>query len=459
MNNAKKYLFGLLALITVFSTNLPVQAAEIKNNQVVQAPIVFEGDDLSFRDATGEVVAKGNVKIVKDQTVITADQLNGNTKQSKVWVEGSANIMQPGLNLVGSGIDYNYKDRIGTMDEVRGKVEKESITAQNINLGPNQVVLHHGTITRCPAKVPDYHVSADKIELWPGDKLIAYNAKFWIKDKVIFTLPKYQKSLVKTESESSFPRLGYDSDNGAMIAQYLEVPLSGELAVYTDLVYYSKSHFKPMSGLISRDKNYTASLNWGNTQNSDNEWIKKEPELAFKLTPRRVGNSPFVAEFSASSGKWTEGTISGWRQDYDLYFRGDPIKLSDTFTLKFGTGFEQVKYGYNHSTNNIWKYDVNLHAKPNDRFEAWTGLSYKDQSGVTVYKYDEIDVPRELKAGFMYKIDKMNGFGVNMSYDLDKESVHDIDYTWRRNMHCLEADITYRAKRDQLTVKVSALEW
>lgn len=462
MRNAKNFLFGLLALITVFSTAMSGQAAEVKkqdNSLTAKAPIIFEGDDLSFSEVTGEVFAKGNVKIIKDQTILTTDELHGNTKQSKVWVDGSANIVQPGLNLVGNGIDYNYKDRTGTMDAVKGKVDKETITAQNINLGANEVILHNGTVTRCPAQVPDYHISADKIEMWPGEKLIAYNARFWIKDKIIFTLPKYQKDLKEQSTPSSFPRIGYDSDNGMMIAQYLEVPLVGDLAVYSDLAYYSQSHFKPMSGFINRNKNYTASLNWGYEQNGDHEWVKKEPEIAFKLASRRIGSSPLTADFSVSSGKWTEGNVSGWRQDYSLYLKGDPIKLNSIFTLDYGTGFEKIKYSYNDSTNNIWRYDVNLHAKPNERLDLWTGFSYRDQSGVSVYQYDEIDVPREYKAGFVYQVDKLNGLGVKMSYDLDKDQVHDLDYTWRRNLHCLEADITYRAKRDQVTVKVNAIEW
>ncbi|MEG6585054.1 LptA/OstA family protein [Dendrosporobacter sp. 1207_IL3150] len=460
MKNAKKSLLGLLALITVFGTALPSQAAEIKNQKTAtaNAPIVFEGDDLSFNEMTGEVFAKGNVTILKGQTSITADELRGNTKASLVWVDGAANLKQPDLNIVGSGVEYNYKDRTGTMSKATGKLEKEYIAAEDLTLRPDQVVLHNGMITMCPAKVPDYRVTADKIELWPGDKLIAHNAKFWIKDKVIFSMPKYQKSLIET-TKTVVPRIGYDSDNGFMIAQYLEVPVIGNLAVYGDLAYYTKSDFKPKAGLINRDKNYTASLKWDNEQNEDNVWVKKDQEFELKLNPQRIGNSRLTANLLFSSGKWTEDNISGWRQEFDLYFKHEPIKLSDNFTLKFGTGFQQVKYGYNDSTNNIWKYDFSLHAKPNARLEAWTGYSYKNQSGASVYKYDEIDIPRELTAGVMYRVDKMNGLGLEMSYDLDKDEVHDMDYTWRRNMHCFETDITYRAKREQWTMKVSAIEW
>lgn len=459
MNNAKKYLLGLLALITVFSTAIPAGAADL-NTASGQAPIVFEGDDLSFSELTGEVFAKGNVRIQKDQMVITTEELRGNTRQSQVWVDGLAQVAEPGLNLAVNGVDYNYRDRTGTMAGVRGTIDKENISAQNIQLAPDEYILYNGTITRCPAKVPDYHVSADKIEVWPGNRIVAYNARFWIKDKVIFVLPKYQKSLnAEAVSESSFPRLGYDSDNGVMIAQYLEFPFNDHLAVYGDAAYYSRSHFKPKAGLINREKNYTASIDWGYAENSDNDWVKKEPEFAFKLNPYRLGHSPVTANFSASAGKWIEGDISGWRQDYNLYFGHDPIKLSDVYTLKVGAGFEKIKYGYDKSTNDIWKYDIKLNAKPNDRLEWWTGYSYRDQSGTNVYKYDEIDTPKEWTTGFMYKADKLNSLGVEVSYDVEQSKVEDIDYTWRRNLHCFKADIIYRAERDQVKVRVSTLEW
>ncbi|HAK74614.1 MAG TPA: hypothetical protein DCP36_15620 [Sporomusaceae bacterium] len=59
----------------------------------------------------------------------------------------------------------------------------------------------------------------------------------------------------------------------------------------------------------------------------------------------------------------------------------------------------------------------------------------------------------------MYQIDRLNGLGVKMRYDLEHGRTEDIDYTWRRTLHCFEADITYRAKRSEIRVKVDAVKW
>jgi lipopolysaccharide assembly outer membrane protein LptD (OstA) len=462
MSNAKMYLLGLLALITVFSTALPVQAAETKNNTksaAVAAPIIFEGDDLSFSDATGEVFAKGNVKIQKDQTLIQTEELRGNTKESTVWVDGSANLTQPGVNLVGTGVEYNYKIRSGLMNQAKGKVGKEFIAAHNISMNPEELVLHDGTITRCPAKVPDYHVSADKIEVWPGNKIIAYNAKFWIKDKMIFSLPKYQKSIKENaQSESDFPQLGYTSKDGVYIIQHLEYPINNNVAAFANLAYYTKSDFKPNYGLVSRNDNYSLSLIQGHYRDSDDNWIKKEPELKLNYFEKKIGQSPINYSFGAVYGKWTDKNKTSWHQDYSVYFSHDPIAIGKTVRLNLGTGFEWIHESYDKSTQEVFMYDATLTKDFSPRFSTWVGYHYYDIQS-NLFDYDTPDLNKQLDTGFHYKIDKMNGFTFNQSYDMENHRVYDQDYTWNRDLHCWQLDITYRAKRGELNWTFSTKQW
>lgn len=462
MYNKKNHLIlGLVALLAVFSSTISGQAAEPAKNSTAKtvAPIVFEGDELSFSEVTGDVYAQGKVKVTQNNAVVLADNIRGNTKKSEVWVDGQAHFLDQGISLTGLNTHYNYQEHTGTMLEIKGMIEKDRVGGENLEFLPDKYIIQNGTVTRCPAQVPDYHVSASKIEIWPGDKLIAHNAKFWIKDKVIFSLPKFEKSLVKEESTSAFPRLGYTSEDGVSIAQYLEYPINNRLSVYGDLAYYSKTGFRPIYGLTSNQKNYTVKLSQGYERNGDEEWIKKEPEVTLSSKAYRIGHSPFSARISASAGEWTEDTISGSRNDYGIYFNSDPIKLSDKFTVSLGTGYQTIRYGYDDSTNNIWRFNTTITAKPDDRLTMWTGYSIRNQSGTSVYEYDRIDSDRELNTGFMYKVDHMNSFGVKMNYYLDKDRVEDVDYTWRRNLHCWEADITYRAKREQITMKLSTIEW
>ncbi|HWR44309.1 LPS-assembly protein LptD [Sporomusa sp.] len=460
MANNKKIILGLLAFIIVAGAANQSQAQETKAKQAAtsQVPIVIEANDLSFSDETGDIQATGNVVITNAGQRMEAAQINGNTKLSKVWVKDKAVLSQQGTTITGTNTIYNYKLKTGSMEMAKGQVESKYISGNNISMFPDKLTINNGTATTCPAKVPDYHISADKIEIWPGDKMIAYNAKFWIGNMVIFTLPKYQQSLKPNEGSGVFPRLGYDSDDGAFIKQRLEYPLGNTVSAYANLDYYSRANFKPNYGLIHREKDYTFGIAQGHFRDVDSNWIKKEPEFKFSYNPHRLGNLPISYTFTAAYGKWSDSAKTSWHQDYSLYLKHDPIKIGSSANLNLGTGIQHVRESYDDSTQNIWKFDATMDKKWSERLSTWVGYHYT-QNNDTLFEYDKTDLSRELKSGFTYKIDKMNAIGISHSYDLDNHKVADVDYSWYRNLHCWEAKITYRAERDQLRFDINTSKW
>ncbi|MDD4599671.1 MAG: LptA/OstA family protein [Negativicutes bacterium] len=475
MFDTKKAVFGLLALIMVFGAAVPGYAADTEattdNKKEVassvesatpakpQAPITIEGDELSFSDLTGQVFVKGNVRVTQNEVKLTTDLLNGNTKESLVWTDSEATMTQPGVNLIGSGgLKYDYKDNTGTLQQASGKVNRQFVTGRNIEMvSTSEIIINDGTMTVCPAEVPDYHVSADKVEIWPGDKMIAYNAKFWIKNTVIYSMGKYQKSL-KEGAQSEFPRIGYDSGDGAYISQYLEVPVAGNTSAYADLTYFSSAGFKPAYGLVDREKMYSVGINYGNYQDSDDEWIKKEPEFRFDLHRQRVGNSPITYTFMGIYGKWTDARKTSWHQDYRLNFRHDTIDLSDTLKLNVGFGLRHLRESYNDYSADSWSAGARLTKTWSPKLTTWTGYGYTQKTS-NVFDFDEEDVNKKWTNGVSYKFDHQNTIVFSQVYDLENKLVYDQDYTWRRNLHCWDLEITYREKRDQLKVSIDTVKW
>lgn len=480
MNNKKHILLGVLALILVFGSSVPGRAAEVDKNdqkavqQTEAAPIEIEADQVYFSETSGDMFARGNVKITQSQDMIVADYAKGNTKQAMIWVEGSATLFQPAMEFTGKGITYNYGNKTGLLEQGSGivteykggspgsgKQVKQYISGQNMQIAPGYIVAQSGTFTTCSLPRPDYHISAEKIELWPEDKLIAREVKFWLGDKQLFTLKSYQKSLKPGDvSGSAFPRIGYNSDDGVYIKQHLEFPLRRRLSVYTDLDYYTKADFKPSIGLKWSQPGYTARLMAGNFSDSDNRWIKKEPELRVDFDSKRIGASPVSYKVSAAYGKWSDDEKSSWHQDYTIYFLHDPIPLDQrkSLNLYLGTGWEHIRESYQNNTQNIFKYDATLDKTWSPRLSTWVGY-HKTQEDQAVFRYDKSDLARELAAGFTYKLDKVNSITFKQSYDLDNNRVYDRDYTWTRDLHCWQMDITYREKREQWRFHVSALNF
>lgn len=475
-----KMILGILALAIVFgATNMSQAQAQtqtqtqaqpqeqVKPKQsaspAIQGPIVIEADDLSFSDETGDILANGKVVVTNQGRRIEADKMNGNTKLSEIWINDQATFLVPGTapntdtTLTGNHTLYNYKLKTGSMEQAKGKVERKFVSGENISMFPDKYIINQGTTTNCPAKIPDYHVSADKIEIWPGDKMIAYNAKFWIGNTVIFSMPKYQQLLTKDE-KSSFPRIGYDSDDGGYIRQHINYPLNDKLFAYANLDYYSRIKFKPSYGLVQREKNYTFSVDQGHFQDHDDNWIKKEPEFKFSYNPQRLGKLPISYTFTGSYGKWTDDDKSSWHQDYNLYFSRDPIKLNSTMNLYLGAGVEHIRESYNDSAESFLRYDITVGKKWSDRFNTWVAYHYTGNN-TPLFAYESDGMNRELDAGFTYKIDKMNTIGVTRNYDLDNKRVEDLNYTWYRNLHCWEAEITYKSKEEKIQFDITTTRW
>ena len=278
MRKNKQCVIGFLALLLAVgqfpncqAAVVQPSAASVPNDKQIapdsQAPTVIEGDQVYFSSQSGEMFARGNVRITQNQDTILTDYMRGNQQQTTIWVDGSATLLQPDTKLTGVGLTYNYGAKTGTVNQASGvltspkkpsannftgaaEFKQEYLTGQKVQIAPGYLVALDATYTGCDQKVPDYHVSADKVELWPGDKMIAHNAKFWIKDVVIFSLPIYEQSLKGDgEQGGAFPSLGYADKDGVFIRQKLSYPLQPNLQVYTNLAYYSKAGFRPQYGV------------------------------------------------------------------------------------------------------------------------------------------------------------------------------------------------------------------
>ena len=459
MKIKKRKLAGLIALALVLGTTHSGSAAQTKESKpdLSKTPITIEADKLYFSDGTGKFSAEGNVIVLQNQDKIKSNLIQGDTNKTEIWVEDKMTLEQPGVTIDGYSGKYNYQARTGSIEKATGKVGHEFVKGNQIEIYPKEVVIHDGSMTKCPAELPDYKVTAEKVEIWPGEKLIAYNAKFWIKNMVIFSLPKYQKSL-KDEGPSEFPRVGYYSGDGFFLSQHLEYPIGNAVSVYTDQAYYSKTGYKPVYGVTNSGKNYNAKIVQGYFRDGDGVWVEKEPEFSISHS-QRIGKSPIRYSVGAVYGKWTDDTKSSWHQDYSVYFSHDKITLGKGLTFNVGTGIQKVFESYNDSQQTLFRYNLGINKVWSPQITTFAAYNHTTNNNKTIFDFDRIDVSKELVTGFSYKLDKKNTLGFSQSYDLENSRVYEQYYTWQRNLHCWEATFTYKAKEHKLTWEINTARW
>jgi LPS-assembly protein len=333
-------------------------------------------------------------------------------------------------------------------------VKQKFFTGKNVELAPGYLVASEATYTGCDLETPDYHMSADKVEIWPGQKMIAHNAKFWIGNMVVYATPRYEQKLGEGEG-APIPSIGYNNDDGMYIRQSLQYPIADNLKAYANLAYYSKSGFKPNVGVKWDKSDYYFEITAGDFRDDD-VWIEKKPEFKFGLPTRRIGSSPISYKFTAIYGKWTEDDRTSWHQEYDLYFSHDPIPLDKTKSLNLylGTGVEHIRESYDDSAFTSWRFDSTLGKTWSPKLYTYVGYHYVEKPS-SVFTYDEPDVATELVAGASYKLDKRHTVYYNHSYDLDIQKTYSQTYGWNQNFHCWALDAYHTTYTDGQDSKTS----
>lgn len=439
---------GLLALLLLFADCAPVAAKKTKKRKPPQ-PIEIVADELYFSDKTGELFARGNIVITQDQSKILADLLRGNDKETEIWADGPVRLIEPLTNVTGMKIRYNYGSQFGFMRDVKGKCGNDFISGKNVHFEEGKFTAYEASSTSCPAQgAPDHRITARKIVIWPGEKMIAYDAKIWIKNFVIYSTPRYSRSLKDDETE--FPTFGYEDPDGFFIKQRLNYALTDNITAYTDLTYYTRAGFKPDFGIVDEEDDYRVRVITGHFRDSNNRRVRKEPEMEFHWKQKTIGKLPWNYYFTATYGKWKDDDKTSWHQDYLLYFPRNPIHLDKkkTWTWLNGFGFEQIQDSYNGSSQNITRFNTMLHKRVNSWLSAWIAYNYTSNNA-SVFSYNHVDVTNELIRGIHFQLTPKTGLSFVNSYDMLHNRTYENYITLHQNLHCWNSRLEYRTQAKQ----------
>jgi LPS-assembly protein len=429
-------------------------------------PTSFEGDDLTWDQQTGEFVAQGKVQITQlDEHRFNADKVTGNTIKQEIDVADKAHMLQltPGMSKVrldGYRTHYNYGAKTGSMEEASGKTGNQYVTGQRFDFYPDHIEITHGTATKCGAKKPDYHLAADKIVIWPNDKMIMTNVRFYLGKYILYTKGKYVADLRPGAKGPDYPRVGYDSDDGTWISQDMTKELRKNVSLTGSIYYSTKQHFKPYAELRWGNAGSTYRVQYGNYNDSDDHWIKKMPSFIYDYG-NHFHSLPLSYSFEYEVGRWenTDGVRSTHRY-YDISLARDPISLGRNWNLYLGAGYSITQESYNDSDVRGLSYDMTTVKEFNDAFAMFAGYHYaKTNSRNSLFNYNVDDYSKKFETGFSWRFTPLDRIVVGVNYDVDAKNVADVDYYWYHDIHCAQMVVRYREKREIWNVKFNFVPW
>lgn len=421
-------------------------------------PVILSADSMAYRGATGDVDLRGHVVVNHMRDRYVTDHIYGNTVERRYVAPGKVYVYNPGNRMSAESATYDANTSIGTFETLtgwnRGKYYYQGDSGV-YDRNENKITVQKGYFTtkHAVAKVPDYRIEAESIDIYPNDHYKAHNASLYFKNAKIITLSSYSGSLRDGSSLMTLvPTPTYDSDNGWGLKNRLTLPIGGsdsDLSFDARFAWYSKEGFKPDVGLRLETGVGTFRLRYAeeeSTVNDYNVWLKKKPTLSFDSRRFYIPNTDFYVGARGDISEWEETRsgreISGSHMKWDVYLSHNPIPFGPHMKFFWRLGYMRDYYGYNDTIRGNRYYTLGLRAKYG-MFSPWVIYTDRNLSGRSPYRYDTYSMDKPVNTGIRLQLTPLDAVSVSFSIDtIDGELEHRY-FTYYRDMHSFYAWIRY----------------
>ena len=218
----------------------PGAPAEIENSQ-----LLFRADEIDFDQDSGDVRASGHVFFHNFE------------RNMKMWA---------------GHLTYNTDEETGKFYDVIGETQPHVVAKPGMLTTNNpfhfegewaerigaKYILHHGFITNCKTPRPWWRLRGKSFDIVPGERAIAHNSMFVVRNMPLFYTPFFYHSLEKEPRKSGFliPMMGHSSRRGWMvhggyfwaINRSYDLTYGGQYYTTRGLVHHVDFRGKPRAG-------------------------------------------------------------------------------------------------------------------------------------------------------------------------------------------------------------------
>ena len=378
-----------------------------------QAPssLVVEADQIVFDQVAQTVDAEGQVRLRYRGIRLTADRVRFDILQEQLTAEGRVILVDAeGRELRGRRLRYDVRLRLAEVEQAQAIVERVYVRSEQLRAQPDRVVAERAMVTTCDPARPAYRITASRVEIVPGEQMVAHDATLWVGERRIITVPVYTVSLrTSEETAQSFPRAGYNHVDGL----WVDYPLTYRLGPVEGLLY-GKLGFR--SGFIARNTltyprpGYAFSLTVGRNQNED--------LLLYDLAEAALDVPSGPLALSVRTG-WFREPSTGMetsRSTYELRFSTPTIALGPATTFTGTAAYQDAYYGTG------MRYTVSrAHLTLARRLDEHSAVSLRYRrlvpSGATPFLFDAVPADDIVNTvGLQYGLTVPRGPEVTASY-------------------------------------------
>ena len=172
-----------------------------KDKSSKKHPIIVNGDKVNYSQQDNVIVGQGNVSVKYGKILLTCDKITVDTTSKTGYCEGSVKITQPGEELTGEKIAYNFVEETGKI--VKGKLKADKMYAaadDSEKVDKDQFNFKNSSLTSCDLDKSHYKIVAKEMQIFVNDKIIAKHVFFYIGNVPVFYIPYYVLPIKQTRN-------------------------------------------------------------------------------------------------------------------------------------------------------------------------------------------------------------------------------------------------------------------
>jgi hypothetical protein len=202
-----------VALVVVLAIT-PLQAADEGDDF-----IELRGADYVRYDAEqGVVRARGDVRFAYREVEVSSDDLEADLRADRALLSGNVTLHAQGQEFHGDTLLVHLDTREWEFTNVRTAISPgyfERGVRSPLYLGAREATgfedrlqVRGAEFTTCDRPHPHYEITARRLRIWPGRKLIAEDAAVWLLGKHVMTLPRFVVPLREPQRQPFIPLVG-----------------------------------------------------------------------------------------------------------------------------------------------------------------------------------------------------------------------------------------------------------
>ncbi len=246
-----------------------------------------------------QFVARGNVVVTYGDYTITGEQFVIDYKKNTLSTDGPVELVdrEQERTVKGRKLVFYFEDERGKLQDFELVEESETgepmiMRGERVELDGEDVKAENSSFTGCDLEKPHYHLTAERMEYYPDDRVELYKVAYWEGKLKLMSFPKLVFSIKEQDNDFDESTFGYNYSDGLflkMVYRYTLGAHQGKLLV--DLlqargVGEGIKHYFP----VGPDKSLSLSLyhldNW-QTRHHDwqiiTDWQQKTGPLSYEL--------------------------------------------------------------------------------------------------------------------------------------------------------------------------------